>query len=893
MSEGGAFGAESRRLSEDSDGVQDWRLWGTYLPERQWGTVREDYSANGSAWESLPYDESRLRAYRWGEDGLLGWTDRESRLCFSLALWNGRDPHLKEKLFGLSNTQGNHGEDVKELYYYLDATPTHSYARALYKYPQAAFPYSTLTKTNQSRGFHELEYEIIDTGVFADDRYFDVSVEYAKRAPDDTLIRVTVSNRGPETSELSLLPTLAFRNTWAWDERVAGTEKPELSGDESSGRIIARHHELGTYVLTMIDGPEARTTTTLFTENDSNRQALGWEHAGTGYSKDAFHRFVVGGDASAVNMGKHGTKAAFLSRLCLAPGASVALRLRLARQDGAALQELPASAFDACIAQRVADADAFYAALRPPSLGADEHTVMRQAYAGLLWSKQVYHYDVTRWLKGDPTQPPPPKQRTEGRNSGWRHLLARDVLSMPDKWEYPWFAAWDLAFHTIPLCDIDPAFAKSQLLLMLDERYLHPNGALPAYEFGFDEVNPPVHAMAVWQVYETDRKRTGTGDIEFLENAFLKLLLSFTWWVNRNDPSGRDLFGGGFLGLDNIGLFDRNQPLPDGGQLTQADATAWMGLFCSAMQGIAVELAQTRPVHQAMAVKFFHHLLLIIDAINSSGGSGLWDEETGFFYDQVVFKGKEPVPLKVQSIVGLVPLFALSAIRRDQRDRVPEVIRQVEAGLKGNMGLAGYVGEVEAKEGPFAGSHFVALVPKERLLRVLDRMLDEAQFLSPYGIRSLSKAHADQPFTIQYDGKTLSVGYVPGEGNSRAFGGNSNWRGPIWFPINILIIHALQRHHEAYGDQLTVECPTGSGQRMTLEEVARELSRRLTSLFLPDGSGRRPCHGEEARYAEDPHWRDLVLFNEYFHGDTGRGLGASHQTGWTATVATCIGLQQP
>lgn len=889
--------SEEVRLSEDAARQKDWRLWGTYLPDRQWSTVREDYSPDGDPWESFPYDMSRLRAYRWGEDGLLGWTDREARLCFSVALWNGRDSHLKDKLFGLSNTQGNHGEDVKELYYHLDATPSGSYAKALYKYPQAAFPYEQLIAENARRGLEGLEYELLDTGVFADERYFDVLVEYAKFGPEDILIRVTISNRGPDAADMTALPTLIFRNDWAWTE-PNGKQLPRPTirdaADPARPGVVAEHPTLGRYRFATV-GEAHGVAETLFTGNETNREALGYGRNDTPFCKDAFHRYVVDGDVRAVDPARQGTKVAFLSRMQLASGASHTLRARLVRHEDSVIPLLSDPEFDACFTQRIAEADAFYTARLPSTLSADERAVARQAYAGLLWTKQVYHYDVKRWLAGDPTQPPVSPNRATGRNADWQHLSAFDVISMPDKWEYPWFAAWDLAFHTIPFAEIDPAFAKAQLLLILSERYLHPNGAVPAYEYGFGDANPPVHAAAVWQVYEVDRRRTGEGDTVFLEHAFLRLMVHFTWWVNRHDPAGNDVFNGGFLGLDNIGLFDRNMALPDGMTLLQADATAWMGLFCSVMQMMAVELAQTRPVFQDMAVKFFHHFMLIVDAMNRLGStgpddSGLWDEETGFFYDRIVVEGGDPIPLKIQSIVGLVPLFAIAGLRRDHRDKVSAMMQAIEARIAANPDIERYLREAENPEGPFAGTRFVALVPKERMLRLLQRVLDETQFLSPYGIRSVSAAHQDHPFSVELRGKEFSLGYVPGEGNSRAFGGNSNWRGPIWFPINVLLIHALQRSHEVYGDAVTVECPAGSGQQMHLGDVARELAGRLVGLFLPDQHGRRPCHGEETRYAAAPHWRDLILFNEYFHADTGRGLGASHQTGWTGTVATCIAL---
>ena len=877
---------EALRLADDVAGRRDWRLWGTYLPERQWGTVREDYSADGDAWASFPYAASRARAYRWSEDGLLGWTDRDCRLCLSTALWNGRDDHLKERLFGLGNADGNHGEEVKELYYYLDATPTGSYAKALYKYPQAAFPYAELVQENGRRGLGDPEYELLDTGIFDENRYFDVLVEYAKRDADDTLVRITVSNRGPEAAAIVVLPTLTLRNTWSWSEPTGDDGTPRMAAAGGTGDVIAEVPGLGTYRFAVVPGADGPTAERMFTENESNLDTLAGS-PGRGRAKDAFHRVVVGGDASATGGEDRGTKTAFLFRQTIEAGASLVLRLRLARDEGAGVGALDVEAFEGCLARRIAEADDFYAAHIPDRLGAEARAVARQAYAGLLWSKQVYAYDVDTWIVGDPGRPPP-ADRAGLRNGNWRHMSLHDVISMPDKWEYPWFAAWDLAFHLGPMARIDPAFAKSQLLLMLNERCLHPNGALPAYEWNFDDVNPPVHAAAVLDVFTIDRRQTGKADIDFLERAFQKLVLNFTWWVNRNDDAGNDLFGGGFLGLDNIGLFDRSLSLKDGTTLNQADATAWMGLFCSSMLTIAIELAQVLPVYEDMALKFFHHDLLVIDAINGFGGSGLWDEEDGFFYDQLVIGDGAPVPVKVQSIVGLVPLFAVCAMRRDQHDRLPGLVRQIEEGLAKNPRFAAYVARTEVRDGPYADAWFVALTPKDRLLRLLDRMLDEDQFLSPHGIRSVSKRHADHPLHVRHDGKDLEVDYVPGEGNSRMFGGNSNWRGPIWFPINILIVQALERFHTAYGDELKVECPTGTGVFMNLKQVSEELSRRLSSLFLPDTARRRPCHGEEYRYSVDPYWHELVLFYEHFHGETGRGLGASHQTGWTATVISCL-----
>ena len=882
---------EQERLAKAATREEDWRRWGTYLPERQWGTVREDYSADGNPWTGFTHDMARFRAYRWGEDGLLGWTDRQCRLCFSTTLWNGRDPILKERLFGLTNPEGNHGEDVKELYYYLDALPTHAYAKALYKYPQTAFPYDDLVATNARRGLKEGEYELLDTGVFDEDRYFDVTVEYAKAGVEDTLIRLSVVNRGPDAAELCVLPTLTLRNNWSWRTLEPDREtRPWMVLRD--GAVVANHAVLGRFCLVPVGDP-GLVSEVLFTENDSNVRRLDPSFSGeAGYSKDAFERYLVGGDAAAVNPEHRGTKAVFLCRLNVPPGKTVVLRLRLVREDRAEPAAVDAAAFDALVAERQAEADAFYAAVIPATCSDDERAVARQAYAGLLWSKQFYYYVAQRWRDGDPAQPAPPEQRAAKASDDWRHLFCRDVISMPDKWEYPWFAAWDLAFHMIPMVRIDPAFAKGQLLLLLRDWYLHPNGQLPAYEGSFSDVNPPVHALAVFQVYAFDKRQSGRADLDFLEGAFHKLMLNFTWWVNRNDADGRNLFGGGFLGLDNIGVFDRNTDLPDGVTLSQADATAWMGLFCAAMLRIAVELAQHRPIFQDIAGKFFGHYVAIIDAINTFGGSGLWDEEEGFYFDQLATDDDRPNRLlKVHSIVGLVPLFAVLSLRREELDAMPDFRKRFDWFLRNKPHLASYVTPVETDDPALAGSHFLSLVPKNRLQRVLARVFDEGEFLASHGVRALSKIHADHPYTIDFAGETMSVHYVPAEGDSGMFGGNSNWRGPVWFPINGLLVNALHRYHAVFGNALMVELPTGSGRWVTLREAAGDLAGRLTRLFTRDREGRRPCHGEELRYRDAPAWRDLILFNEYFCGDTGRGIGASHQTGWTSLAATLIDIQ--
>ena len=878
---------EHQRLADNETRGANWQRWGTYLPERQWGTVREDYSAEGDPW-SFTHDMARYRAYRWGEDGLLGWTDRQCRLCFSTTLWNGKDPILKERLFGLSNPEGNHGEDVKELYYYLDATPTHSYAKALYKYPQAAFPYDDLVNTNRERGFDQNEYELLDTGVLDGERYFDIAIEYAKADVEDMLIRITATNRGPEAAELAVLPTLTLRNNWSWRNLDPGTETRPWMTLRDAATVVANHAVLGRFRFLGV-GDHATPPDAIFTENDTNIRRLDAAFDGQqGFSKDGFDRYLVHAEAGAVNPERKGTKAALLHRLTIGAGASVTLRIRLVREDVAEPPAMDPSEFEAAFAQRRAEADAFYDIVIPEDCTEEERAIARQAYAGLLWSKQFYYYVAARWAEGDPAQPAPPPDRTTDSSEDWRHLFCRDVLSMPDKWEYPWFAAWDLAFHMVPMAKLDPSFAKSQLLLMLREWYLHPNGQMPAYEGSFSDVNPPVHAFAVFQIYAIAADSTGFKDVDFLERAFQKLLLNFTWWVNRNDETGRNLFGGGFLGLDNIGVFDRNMTLADGAELNQADATAWMGLYCSSMLRIATELAQTKPVYEDIASKFFDHYLAIIDAVNTLGGSGLWDEEEGFYFDQLTDRSGPPRLLKLHSIVGIIPLFAIVSLRKRELDKMPGFRKRMDWFLEHRPELAAYVTPVETKDPALEGSHFLSIVPKDRLLRVLSRVLDESEFLADHGIRALSKRHDAEPYEIEIGGKTLSVKYAPGEGQSGMFGGNSNWRGPIWFPINGLLVNSLQRYQAVYGDGFTVECPTGSGRMATLREVSEELERRLASLFLRDPEGRRACHGWEQRYITDPHWRDLILFNEYFCGDTGRGLGASHQTGWTALAATLI-----
>ncbi len=875
---------EQARLAEDGPA---WQRWGPYLSERAWGTVREDYSPDGSAWEYFSHDQARARAYRWNEDGLAGISDDKGRLCFALALWNGRDPILKERLFGLTGREGNHGEDVKEAYFYLDSTPSHSYMQMLYKYPQAAFPYGALVEENARRSRQDPEFELLDSGVFDGDRYCDVFVEYAKAAPDDILIRISAINRGPDPAPLWLLPTLWFRNTWAW-----GDPDPVPGLHTEAGpvpQIVARHALLGTYDL-YCAGADAL----LFTNNDTNLQRLyGVPNPGP-YVKDAFHAYVVGGDRAAVNPRQTGTKAAALYHRLIPPGATTILRLRLTRRatppatSGAGT---PFASFDPLFAERQREADAFYAALAPPEMDEESRRVQRQALAGMLWSKQFYHYVVDRWLKGDPPQPPPPAQRTGGRNREWRHLYNERVMSMPDKWEYPWYAAWDLAFHCIPFALIDPAFAKSQLELLMREWYMHPNGQVPAYEWAFGDVNPPVFAWAAWRVYKIDQKGRGRGDRAFLERIFHKLLLHFTWWVNRKDSEGNNVFQGGFLGLDNIGVFDRSAPLPTGGYIEQSDGTSWMGMFSLNMMTIALELALVNPVYEDIALKFFEHFLFIAKAMNNIGGEGinLWDREDEFFYDVLHLPDDSHLTLRVRSLVGLIPLCAVETIEPHVLDAVPTFKAHLEWFLTNRPELTRLVSHWEQ---PGAGARrLLALVRGHRMKRLLARLLDPAEFLSDYGVRSLSKYHAAHPYTLQVNGSLHTVAYEPAESRSGLFGGNSNWRGPIWFPINYLLIESIQKFHHYYGDDFTVECPTGSGHYLTLHQVADELSQRLIRLFVPNAAGQRPFNGPYPLLQQNPHWRDYVLFHEFFHGDSGVGLGASHQTGWTGLVAKLIQQQ--
>jgi hypothetical protein len=867
---------EQQRLDEDRLGHQPWRLWGPYLSERQWGTIREDYSPSGDAWNYFPFSMSSQRAYRWGEDGIAGFSDEHQYLCLAVALWNGKDPVLKERLFGLTNLEGNHGEDVKELYYYLDATPTHSYLKMLYKYPQREFPYARLLDEARRRDRTQPEFELLETGIFEDDRYFDVFVEYAKAGPHDVLMQITVHNRGPEAAVLHVLPQVWFRNTWTW---TGDPHKPTLAAAEENVLVID-HRKLGNYHV-YLDRPDRL----LFCENETNPKLWGQQGTG-GYFKDAFHDYVLRGEHGAINPTETGTKAAAYHVLTLAAGGSASVRLRVSREPSS----VPFEDFERILKQRRHEADSFYAALQTQITDPDARNVQRQALAGMIWNKQWYHLDVPVWLNGDAAPPQPPGERRRGRNSKWIHLSNDDVLSMPDKWEYPWFAAWDLAFHAIAMALVDPEFAKDQLVLLTREWYMHPNGQLPAYEWEFGDVNPPVHAWASWRVFQIDRRCTGKGDLAFLERVFHKLLLNFTWWVNRKDAEGRNVFQGGFLGMDNIGVFDRSRPLPTGGFLNQADGSSWMAMFCLNMLRIALELALQNPVYEDIATKFFEHFLEIALAITNMGGPGsgvgLWDEEDQFYYDALNLPDGRMVPLKVRSMVGLVPLFAVETMEPEITERLPGFSRRLQWFLKNRPDMAGLVSRWHEPGRGYRG--LLSLLRGHRMKRLLKRMLDETEFLSDFGVRSLSRQHSQQPYQLQCDGQLLTVGYEPGESRSSLFGGNSNWRGPIWFPVNYLIIESLQKFHHYYGDDFKVECPTGSGRFITILEVAQELTRRVERLFLRDEHGRRPVFGACEKLQTDPHFRDYLLFYEFFHGNTGAGLGASHQTGWTGLLAKLL-----
>jgi hypothetical protein len=872
--------AEQQRLADDAQRQRHWKRWGPYLSERAWGTVREDYSPYGTAWESFPHDQARSRAYRWNEDGLAGICDRHQLICFALALWNGRDPILKERLFGLTGNEGNHGEDVKECYFYLDSTPTHSYMKYLYKYPQAAFPYTQLVEENRRRGRHEPEYELIDTGVFDENRYFDVCVEYAKATPEDLCIRIQVVNRGPEQAELTLLPTLWYRNTWSWGSDI---RRPRFKQGKSTGQmsVIETQHEYYGLRRLLCEGEP----TLLFTENETNTRRLYGDQDGARYVKDSFHDYVVQGEKAAVNPGHLGTKAAAQYVLALAPGATKTIRLRFT--NDVRTPEFTKEDFETVFTERLQEANEFYDRLAPATLSEDARRVQRQAFAGLLWNKQFYHFEVNRWLKGDPIMPDPPRERLGGRNADWTHLYNADVISMPDKWEYPWYAAWDLAFHCIPLAVVDPTFAKEQLVLMLREWYMHPNGQIPAYEWAFSDVNPPVHAWAAWRIYKIDKKRTGVGDRRFLERVFHKLLLNFTWWVNRKDAEGKNIFQGGFLGLDNIGVFDRSAPLPTGGRIEQSDATSWMGMYCLNMLTIALELARDNRAYEDVASKFFEHFVYICHAMNNMGGAKieLWDREDGFFYDVLHLPNGATTHMKVRSMVGLIPLFAVETLDSELVDSLPRFKHRMQWFIENRPDFAQHL-ETQSYDGGVR--RFLSLVSRDRLTSVLRYLLDEEEFLSPYGIRALSRYHKAHPYVVSVMGREHRVDYEPAESGTGLFGGNSNWRGPVWFPVNYLLIESLQKFHYYLGDQYTVEYPTGSGRQSTLWHVAAEISRRLTHIFLQNAEGKRPVFGDTRRFQDDPHWRNHILFYEYFHGDNGAGIGASHQTGWTGLVAKLI-----
>jgi hypothetical protein len=871
---------ERLRLDEDLQRTRNWKRWGPYLSERQWGTVREDYSPGGSAWDSFPHEHARSRAYRWGEDGLMGISDRRQYVCFAIALWNGKDPILKERLFGLTGSEGNHGEDVKECYYYLDSTPTHSYMKALYKYPQREFPYRQLLDENRSRGRNDPEFELLSTGLFDDDRYFDVFTEYAKASPDDILVRVRVFNRGPEAATVHVLPTLWFRNTWSWG--LGARRQRMRAGEAQKGHatIDADSEYYGRLALSCEGSPEL-----LFTENESNAQRLWGAANDSAHVKDGLHDYVVHGVQDAVHPDRIGSKGAAHYVLTIPAGQSATLRLRLSQ---AAAAGEPFAGFDAVFEERIGEADRFYSKLATPDLSEDARAVQRQAFAGMLWSKQFYHYDAARWLRGDPAGPEPPKERLHGRNSEWTHLFNADVISMPDKWEYPWYAAWDLAFHCIPLALVDPEFAKQQLLLLLREWYMHPNGQLPAYEWAFGDVNPPVHAWAAWRVYKIDKKRSGTGDRKFLERVFHKLLLNFTWWINRKDAEGKNVFQGGFLGLDNIGVFDRSSALPTGGHIEQSDATSWMGMYCLNMLAIALELAKDDSAYEDVASKFFEHFVYICRAMNNIGGEGieLWNREDGFFYDVLDLPDGRKFPMKVRSMVGLIPLFAVETISSELIDRLPGFKRRMQWFLENRPDFAQHVETETTPDGQV--KRFFSLVNRHRLRQVCRYLLDESEFLSPHGIRAVSRFHREHPYVLEVMGMEHRVDYEPAESSTGLFGGNSNWRGPVWFPVNYLIIESLQKFHFYLGDGYKVECPHGSGQMRTLWDIAGEISRRMNRIFLKDAEGRRPVFGGAEKLQTDPHFRDHVLFYEYFHGDNGAGIGASHQTGWTGLVAKLI-----
>ena len=878
--------AEEERLQASVERTVHWKRWGAYLSERQWGTVREDYSANGDAWNYLPHDHARSRAYRWGEDGIGGISDRHQHICFALAMWNEKDPILKERLFGLTNREGNHGEDVKEYYFYLDATPSSSYLKYLYKYPQAEFPYARLVEENARRTRKDPEFELIDTGIFAENRYFDVFVEYAKASPEEILVRISAWNRGPEAARLHLLPTIWFRNRWSWGDKYDMPTAGKIAGPEGTELMALSDYHYGKRWLLVEGTPEL-----LFTENETNMERLFGQKSRTPYVKDAFHRFVINGDRGAVNPELKGTKAAAHFSSEIAPGACWTIKCRFVDHNPAeehkSARDFFGAGFDSVFAARQREADEFFARRIAENVSEDARMVQRQAFAGLLWSKQSYHYDVRRWLAGDSTQPKPDAARLTGRNHSWTHLYNSDVISMPDKWEYPWYAAWDLAFHCVAMALVDPDFAKEQLVLFMREWYMHPNGEIPAYEWNFSDVNPPVHAWAAWRVYKIAGRVGGKPDRNFLERMFHKLLLNFTWWVNRKDPTGKNVFEGGFLGLDNIGVFDRSKPLAPGMSIAQSDGTSWMAMYCLDMLSMAIELAQEDPAYEDVASKFFEHFVYISQAMNDMGGQGfgLWDDGDGFYYDALHIGANSHIPMKVRSMVGLIPLFAAETYEPEDLEKLPGFRKRMQWFLDHNADVAEHVDM--SRKSDKGARLLLTIANRKKLERIYPYVFNENEFFSPHGVRALSKFHQDHPFVISVDGETHSVDYEPAESTSDLFGGNSNWRGPVWFPMNFLLIESLQRIHYYYGDEFKVECPTGSGQRKTLWEAASELSHRLSHIFLRS-SDRRAVFGDQQIFQNDPLWRDLIPFYEFFNGETGAGLGASHQTGWTALVAKLI-----
>lgn len=869
---------EQKRLNEAREKGIPWKKWGPYLSERQWGTVREDYSQDGNAWDYFSHDQSRSRAYRWGEDGIGGISDDKQKLCFALALWNEKDAILKERLYGLTNSEGNHGEDVKEYYFYLDSTPTHSYMKYLYKYPQREFPYRTLLEKNRTRSREEMEYELIDTGVFDDDRYFDIFVEYAKQDPEDIFIRITAHNRGPELAHLRVLPTLWFRNTWSWGD---DNPKPSLREMEP-GMICAEAHDLGTYWLYCDQSPEI-----LFTENETNMQTLWNQPNASPYVKDSFHRYVISGDMESVNPKKTGTKAAANYTLDVPSGGSKTIFLRMSASQ---LKD-PFKDFNEVFKNRIVEADEFYERITPRSLSEDQRRVQRQALAGMLWGKQFYYFDVEQWLSEHQSHPLFSSARQGVRNTEWFHMLNADVISMPDKWEYPWYAAWDLAFHTICLALVDFDFAKDQLLLMLRNLYFHPNGQIPAYEWNFSDVNPPVHAWATLYLFKMERT-LGRADLRFLERSFQGLMLNFNWWVNRKDPLGKNVFAGGFLGLDNIGVFDRSSQLPTGGSLEQADGTAWMAFYCQCMLEISLILTEYDPIYEEIAFKFVQQFVWISFAMDRIGENHdeMWDEHDGFFYDLLRLPNGEAMRLKIRSMVGLLPLCASTVFEEDLATRYPKLVEMLTLFRKRHPGLISHVAPTDEGFTGYKGRRLLSILNQKKLERVLGYLLDENEFLGPYGIRSLSKYHLDHPFSFWAGNQEFKVQYLPAESNTGMFGGNSNWRGPVWMPVNALIVRSLLNLYAFYGDEFKVQCPTGSGHYMTLFEVTQEITKRLANIFLRNEKGKRPVYGGTSKFQDDPHWRDLILFYEYFHGDNGAGLGASHQTGWTGLIAVLLDL---